>query len=85
MSGVCLECTEICYSAASRKRDIDMNAKQKPKQQPAVGGIYRDKSGSSLVVLSIVRGKAILEYANGSVTSVNTRNWQRICLLSAVY
>ena len=62
-----------------------MNTKQYPKQRPVVGGIYRDKSGSSLVVLSIVGSKVLLEYANGTVTSVNTRNWQRIRPQSAVY
>ena len=62
-----------------------MNTKQNPKQRPVLGGIYRDKSGSSLVVPSIVEGKVILEYANGTVTSVNTRNWQLIRPQSAVY
>jgi len=62
-----------------------MNTKQKSRQRPVIGGIYRDKSGSSLVVLSIVRGKIILEYANGTVTSINIRNWLRIRPQSAVY
>jgi hypothetical protein len=62
-----------------------MNTKQTSKQRPVVGGIYRDKSGSSLVVLSIVGGKVLLEYANGTVTSVNARNWQRIGPQSSVY
>jgi hypothetical protein len=62
-----------------------MHTKQNPEQRPVVGGIYRDKSGSSLVVLSIVGGKVILEYANGTVMSINTRNWQRIRPQSTVY
>jgi len=62
-----------------------MNKKQKPKQRPVVGSIYRDKSGSSLVVLGIVRDKVLLEYANGTVTSINIRNWPRIRPQNAVY
>jgi len=62
-----------------------MNTIQNPEPPPVVGGIYRDKSGSSLVVLSIVGGKVLLEYANGTVTIVNTRNWQQIHPQSAVY
>jgi hypothetical protein len=30
------------------------------------------------VVLSVVGGKDLLKYADGIVTSVNVRNWQRI-------
>jgi hypothetical protein len=66
-------------------RDVDMNMKPSNKQQPVVGGIYRDKSGSSLLVLSIIGGKVLMEYANGTVARVNTRNWQRIRPQSAVY
>jgi hypothetical protein len=66
-------------------RDVDMNMKPSTKQRPVVGGIYRDKSGSSLVVLSIIGGKVLMEYANGTVARVNTRNWQRIRPQSAVY
>jgi hypothetical protein len=55
-----------------------MKINQHSKQQPIIGGIYRDKSGSSLVVLSIVGGKILLEYADGTVAIVNARNWQQI-------
>ena len=62
-----------------------MNMKQHSNQQPVVGGIYHDKSGSSLVVLNIVGGKALLEYANGTVTSIDTKNWQQLQPQVAVY
>ena len=62
-----------------------MNMKQHSNQQPVVGGIYHDKSGSSLVVLNIVGGKALLEYANGTVTSIDTKNWQQLQPQIAVY
>jgi hypothetical protein len=55
-----------------------MKINQHSKQRPVVGGIYRDKSGSSLVVLNVVGDKILLEYANGTVASVNARNWQQI-------
>ena len=54
-------------------------------QQPVVGGIYHDKSGSSLVVLSIVGGKVLLEYANGTVTSIDAKNWQQLQPQIAIY
>ena len=67
------------------KRNVEVNMKQHSEQQPIVGGIYRDKSGSSLVVLSIVGGKVLLEYANGTVTSVDDRNWQQLHPQISVY
>jgi hypothetical protein len=66
-------------------RSIKVNMKQHSNQQPVVGGIYHDKSGSSLVVLNIVGGKALLEYANGTVTSIDTKNWQQLQPQIAVY
>ena len=58
------------------KRNVEVNIKQHSKQRPMVGGIYRDKSGSSLVVVNVVGGKVLLEYASGTVTSVDARSWQ---------
>ena len=55
------------------------------QQRPIVGGIYRDKSGSSLVVLNVVGDKVLLEYANGTVTSVDTSNWQQLQPQIAAY
>jgi len=62
-----------------------VNMKQHSKQQPVVGGIYRDKSGSSLVVVGVVGGKVLLEYANGTITSVDDRNWQLLHPQISVY
>jgi hypothetical protein len=67
------------------KRNIEVNMKQHSEQQPVVGGIYRDKSGSSLVVVNVVGGKVLLEYANGTVTSVDDRNWQQLHPQISVY
>jgi hypothetical protein len=67
------------------KRNVKMNMKQHSEQQPVVGGIYRDKSGSSLVVVNVVGGKVLLEYANGTVTSVDVRNWQQLHPQISVY
>jgi hypothetical protein len=47
-------------------------------QQPVVGCIYHDKSDNSLVVLNIVGGKFLLEYASGTVTSIDAKNWQQL-------
>ena len=67
------------------KRNVEVNMKQHSEQQPVVGGIYRDKSGSSLVVVNVVGGKVLLEYANGTVTSVDVRNWQQLHPQISVY
>ena len=56
-----------------------------PEQRPVVGGIYHDKTGNSLVVLSIIGGKVLLEYASGTVTSIDARNWQQLEPQLAVY
>ena len=55
-----------------------MNMKPRSDQQPIVGGVYLDKSGSSLVVLNIVGDRVLLEYASGTITSIDARNWQQL-------
>ena len=45
-------------------------------EQPVVGGIYRDRTGRSLVVVNVVGNKVLLEYANGTITTVDIDNWQ---------
>jgi hypothetical protein len=67
------------------KRSVEVKMKQHSEQQPIVGGIYRDKSGGSLVVLNVVGDKVLLEYANGTVTSVDTSNWQQLQPQIAAY
>jgi hypothetical protein len=67
------------------KRNVEVNMKQHSEQQPVVGGIYRDKSGSSLVVLNVVGDKVLLEYANGTVASLDARNWQQLQPQIAAY
>jgi hypothetical protein len=52
--------------------------KPRSDQQPIVGGVYLDKSGSSLVVLNIVGDRVLLEYASGTITSIDARNWQQL-------
>ena len=53
-----------------------MKVEQNSMHHPVVGGIYRDKSGSSLVVLTVVGNEALLEYANGTITTIDVNNWQ---------
>jgi len=53
--------------------------------QPVVGGIYRDRTGSSLVVVNVVGNKVLLEYANGNITTVDIDNWQLLYPESAAY
>ncbi len=67
------------------KKNFDMNMKQHPKQRPVVGGIYRDKSGNSLAVVNIIGNKALLEYANGTLTTVDINNWQLLHAQSATF
>jgi hypothetical protein len=59
--------------------------KQHFEQRPVVGGIYRDKSGSSLVVLNVVGNKALLEYANGNITTIDINNWPMLRPQSAAF
>jgi hypothetical protein len=67
------------------KRNVDVNMKQLSSLRPVVGGIYRDKSGSSLVVVNVVGGKALLEYANGTITTIDVNNWQLLHPKSAAF
>lgn len=59
--------------------------KQHSNQRPVVGGIYHDKSGASFVVLKILGDKVLLEYASGTVTRIDARNWQQLEPQRAVY
>jgi hypothetical protein len=54
-------------------------------EQPVVGGIYRDRTGSSLVVVNVVGNKVLLEYANGTITTVDIDNWQLLYPELAAY
>jgi hypothetical protein len=54
-------------------------------QPPVVGGIYRDKSGSSLVVVNVVGDRVLLEYADGTVASVDASCWQQLHPQTAPY
>ena len=86
-SGVVGAVTWFRFSQSPRKekRNVEVNMKQHSKQPPVIGGIYRDKSGSSLVVVNVVGGKVLLEYANGTVTSVDNRSWQQLHPKISVY
>ena len=55
-----------------------MQLEQNSIHHPVVGGIYRDKSGSSLVVLTVVGNEALLEYANGTIATIDVANWQML-------
>jgi hypothetical protein len=71
-------------ATVEEKRLVDVNMKLQSRQ-PVVGGIYRDKSGSSLVVVDIVGNKALLEYANGAIITVDVNNWQLLHAQSAAF
>jgi hypothetical protein len=62
-----------------------MNRAQLFSQQPIVGGIYRDNSGSSLVVVNVVGNKVLLEYANGSITTIDVSKWSLMNPKTAAY
>ena len=62
-----------------------MNMNLHSDQRPVIGGIYHDKSGNSLVVLSIIGDKVLLEYASGTVTSIDAKNWQQLEPQASVY
>lgn len=55
-----------------------MNTAQDSSQRPVIGGIYCDKSGRNLVVLSIVDDKVLLEYASGAVSTIDVNIWQQL-------
>ena len=62
-----------------------MNTAQPSSQRPIAGNICRDNSGSSLVVVNVVGGKVLLEYASGTITTVEVENWQQLQPRIAVY
>ena len=62
-----------------------MNRAQLSSQRPIVGGIYRDNSGSSLVVVNVVGNKVLLEYANGSITTIDINKWPLLKPKSATF
>jgi hypothetical protein len=54
-------------------------------KHPVVGGIYRDGSDRSLVVLTVVGTRAVLEYADGSIAGIDIKDWRRFHLQPAVF
>ena len=62
-----------------------MNMAQLISQRPIVGGIYRDNSDSSLVVVNVVGNKVLLEYANGSITTIDVNKWPLLKPKSAAF
>ena len=67
------------------KRNVHMNTAEPSSQRPVVGGIYHDKSDSSFVVLTIIGGKVLLEYASGNVSSVDVKSWKQLKPQIAIY
>jgi hypothetical protein len=62
-----------------------VNLEQHSIHHPVVGGIYRDKSDSSLVVLTVVDNEALLEYANGTITTIDVTNWRLLQFRPALF
>jgi len=54
-------------------------------EPPVIGGIYRDESERSFAVLNISDNVALSEYADGSLTAVELRNWQRLYPRQAIF
>jgi hypothetical protein len=52
---------------------------------PVAGGIYRDKSGESFVVLHILGQEALLEYASGWITCIDIDRWPQLHPQPAVF
>lgn len=67
------------------KRNVQMNTAEPSSQRPVIGGIYHDKSGRILVVLSIIDDKVLLEYASGTVSTIEVNTWQKLQPQIAVY
>jgi len=67
------------------RRNVNVNIEQHTDQRPVAGGIYHDKSGSSFVVLTIIGGKVLLEYASGTVSSVDVKSWKQLKPQIAIY
>ena len=54
-------------------------------EHPLIGGIYRDDSERSFAVLSISNNVALLEYADGTLTTVQLHNWPQLCPRQAIF
>ena len=46
-----------------------------PVPAPTVGMVYRDAHDRSLMVLGIGRGRVLVEYADGAITSLRRARW----------
>ena len=60
-------------------------ATRHPIEHPLIGGIYRDDSERSFAVLNISNNVALLEYADGTLTTVELHNWPQLCPRQAIF
>ena len=54
-------------------------------EHPVIGGIYRDESERSFAVLNISENVALLEYADGTLTTVELHYWHQLDPRRAVF
>lgn len=54
-------------------------------EPPLIGGIYRDDSERSFAVLTISTNVALLEYADGTLATVELHHWQQLRPRQAIF
>jgi len=54
-------------------------------ENPVIGGIYRDESERSFAVQKISENVALLEYADGTFTTIELHHWPRLHPKQAVF
>ena len=66
-------------NALTVERDADISS------EPLAGGIYRDSSNRSFVVLRVGSDGAFVEYADGTTLRVSNHNWYRMNARPALF
>jgi hypothetical protein len=54
-------------------------------EHPVIGGIYRDELERSFAVLNISDNAALLEYADGTLTTVELLQWPKLHPKEAIF
>ena len=54
-------------------------------EPPIIGGIYSDESERSFAFLNVSNNIALLEYADGTLATVELHHWQQLRPRQAMY
>jgi len=69
----------VMMNALKAEHDTDIS------YEPLTGGIYRDSTNRSFVVLRVGADGVFVEYADGTTLSVSNSNWSRMKARPALF